>query len=463
MKKTFMLPTMSFMTRLLEKSSTTGLYIVSSLISLIIISAIFSSCAKDPGQIGYVIQPEDSKLNVAFTDTSSIYAYSVLMDSIRTDRLTVNALGSLRDPVFGSTTAGFYTQFIMSVPGKVFGESAVLDSLVLQMHYGGYYGDTNSTLTVHTYEMLEGLSGDSVYYSNFQGPIGSNDYSNYSFVPQISDSLMIDSLILPPALRINLTDLNPELGQKLISATEEEMEDDETFQAFFPGLFVQSEPIYEDGCIVYLGLTSKYSMLSLYYHDDTDTTNQKLRYDYIVATSTATVNKYEHNYNTASPDFKAQLIDGDTTLGRQKYYVQGYGGVQSKVKFPHIRKWALKENVAINEAKLVLPGIDNDEFFGAPAQLSLVSIGDDGVGVPLIDQAEGELYFDGVYNSSANKYEFRITRYIQSLISDTTISNNGLYLFVYGGSVRAERYIFEGNELTTDSTGIKLEILFTDL
>ncbi len=456
-----MLPTMSFMTRLLEKSRTNGLNITLSLIALIIISAIFSSCAKDPGQIGYVIQPEDSKLNVAFSDTSTIYAYSVLMDSIRSDKLTVSALGSLRDPVFGSTTAGFYTQFIMSVPEKDFGELPVLDSLVLQLHYGGYYGDTLSTLTVHTYEMMEGISSDSVYYSNLHVPIGSDDYSNYSFAPKISDSLMIDSLFYPPALRLNLTDINPALGEKLLNATVEEMEDDEKFQEFFPGLFVQAEPIYEDGCIVYVGLTSKYSMLSLYYHNEGDTLD--LRYDYLVTTSTATVNKYEHNYNTGSSELKSQVIDGDTTLGMQKFYVQGFGGTQSKIKIPHIRKWALKENVAINEAKLVLPGIDYDEFFEAPAQLSLVSIGEDGVGIPLIDQSEGELYFDGIYNSSANKYEFRITRYLQSLISDTTNVNNGLYLFVYGGSIRPERFIFEGNELTTDSTGIKLEILYTDL
>ncbi len=95
--------------------------------------------------------------------------------------------------------------------------------------------------------------------------------------------------------------------------------------------------------------------------------------------------------------------------------------------------------------------------------MSLLEIEEDGTGYPLIDQNEGELYFDGKYNDSRDMYEFRITRYIQSIISDTTQPSRGLYLFIFGGSVHPERYIFKGNQNGADSTGIKLEILYTDL
>jgi len=456
-----MLRTINFMIKLSEKISKSIISsAVFSLLSFIILSFLFNSCSKKAGQIGFVIQPEDSKLQVAFTDTSSIYGYSELLDSIRSDKLSVSAFGSLKDPVFGGTTAGFYTQFILSVNGHDFGEDRQLDSLILTLNYEGVYGDTNVILTAHTYEMLEGISKDSIYYSNLQLPLDPTDYSNFSFMPRPNDSIVIDGDTLKPIVWMNLSNISTALGDKLLNADSAEMDDSETFQEYFKGLFIQSQPVYEDGAIVYFGLSSTYSKLSLYY---SNSEQDSLRYDYIITTTTATVNKYEHEYNSSSPDFKAQVINGDTMLGSQKFYVQGYGGVQTIIKFPYLIKWAQLGNVAINEAKLVLPGYPEDEFFGAPAKMSLLEIEEDGLGIPLIDQSEGEAYFDGKYNESRNSYEFRITRYIQSMISDTTLPNRGLYLFIFGGSVHPERFIFKGNQNGADSTGIMLEILYTDL
>ncbi len=466
--KTIMLPTINFMMRSLVKNSKPIIsFATISLFSLIVLSFFLSSCSKEPGKIGFAIQPEDSKLGVGFVDTATIYAYSELIDSIRSDKLSVSAFGSLRDPVFGSTTAGFYTQFIPSSGGHSFGVERTLDSLVLQLYYEGYYGDTNTTLTAHTYEMLEGIHKDSVYYSNLQRTLNPIDYSNFVFVPALSDSVIINTDTIPPVLRLNLSDINPSLGEKLLNASEAEMDSLGTFQEFFKGLFIQSQPIYEDGAIIYFGLTSVNTKLSLYYSskaNDTADLQDSLRYDYYISSTTATVNKYEHDYNTAAPEFKSQVLYNDTLLGAQQFYAQGYGGVQSIVKIPYLNKWAQLGNIAINEAKLILPGVSNDEFFDAPYQMYLLEVGEDGLGVSLPDQAEGEFYFGGEYNEDQNSYEFRITRYIQSLISDTTQPNNGLYLFLFGGSVHPERFIFKGNQIDADSSRrLMLEILYTEL
>ncbi len=94
----------------------------------------------------------------------------------------------------------------------------------------------------------------------------------------------------------------------------------------------------------------------------------------------------------------------------------------------------------------------------------LLEIGEDGLGIPIVDSEDGGYYFDGEYNESQDLYEFRITRYIQSLISDTTKPNRGLYLFIFGGSVHPERYIFNGDQPEADTTsGVRLEILYTEL
>lgn len=466
--KIIMLPTISFMTRLSGKNNKPGIpFGTVGLFFLIVFSFLSSSCSKQPGQIGYIIQPEDSKLRVAFSDTSTIYGYSQLIDSIRSDKLSVNAFGSLRDPVFGGTTAGFYTQFIPSSSGHDFGVERTLDSLVLQISYQGYYGDTTTTLTAHTYEMMEGICKDSTYYSNKQVDIDPMDYSNFAFMPRPTDSVVVGNDTLAALIRINLTNINTGLGEKLLSATPDQMEDDESFQEFFKGLFVQSQPVYDDGAIIYFGLSKTNSKLSLYYtskQNDTAALQDSLMYSYYVTGATATINKYEHDYNIADADFKAQVINGDTSLGLQRFYAQGYGGAQAIIKIPHLNSWARLGNIAINEAKLVLPGCSEDKFFDAPNQMYLLEIEEDGTGAALIDQYEGEHYFDGKYNESRNSYEFRITRYVQSLISDTTLPNRGLYLFLYGGSVHPERFIFKGNQIEVDSTaGMKLELLFTDL
>ncbi len=337
MMRIIMLSTISFMIRLLER-------INKSLISragfglfyFFVFSFLFISCSKKAGQIGFVIQPDDSKLQVAFTDTSAVYGYSKLLDSIRSDKLSVSAFGSLKDPIFGGTTAGFYTQFLLSVNGYDFGvmESRQLDSLVLTLKYDGYFGDTNTILTAHTYEMLERIYSDSIYYSNLQIPLDPMDYSNFAFSPRpnenilfpnpVSDTLPPDTI--PPMLILNLSNISTALGEKLLNATVDDMEDSEIFQEYFKGLFVQSQPVYDDGSMLYFGLSAENSRLTLYYRSketDTSTVEDTLSYTYIITTTTATANKYEHEYNSASTDFKSQVINGDTSLGSQQFLCSG--------------------------------------------------------------------------------------------------------------------------------------------
>ncbi len=453
------------MIRLLARNRGLRNHFPLTITSLVLISIfILGSCAKDPGKIGYIIQPEDSKLNVAFSDTTSIYAFSELTDSIRTSGLTSSALGSTKDPIFGTTVAGFYTKFVLSNPGEVFGATSVLDSLVLQLVYDDTFGDTNNVIIAHTYEMLKNIDNDSIYYSNTNIPIDQIDYSNYPFSPRPSDSVIIDTLeTYPPMLRLNLTSNSNVLGEKLFNADSLSMSSSAEFQKFFNGLFVQSEPVNNEGVMVFFDLEHKYSKMVLYYHTDEADTTIYNTFDYIITSSTANISRYEHSRFNAASDFRAQVVDGDTTLGQEKFYVQGFAGVETIIRLPHIFNWGRVGNVAINEAKLVLPGYSDDHFFEPPIQLSLLRNVSDTSVTYLDDQSEGENYFGGSYNESANQYEFRITRYVQSMINDTNQSNLGLSLFVYGGSRYPNRYIFKGNQNGTDTTGLRLEILYTDL
>jgi len=130
------------------------------------ISLIVFACQKDPSEIGLNIQPPNSVIDAFFTDSISLYGHSELVDSVRTSNTSVSLLGSYYDPIFGTTTANLYTQFLISSSGIDFGENPELDSLVVFFNYSGFYGDTTTPQTIRVYELKEALSIDSSYYSN---------------------------------------------------------------------------------------------------------------------------------------------------------------------------------------------------------------------------------------------------------------------------------------------------------
>lgn len=443
--------------RVAGKNSFTPFYI-SLAISFVL---LFAACSKPAGLIGVIVQPEDSKLKIGYTDTATVYAYSRPDDSIRTDELSVNLIGSNMDPVFGNTTASVYLQFMLENADHSFGPNPKLDSVILHLLYADSYGDTNTMQTMRAYELLEDIYVDSVYYSNIDLDIGSVDFADFDFVPHLSDSTILDGDTLAPMLRVNLT-ANPELGEKLLKASVDDMASNEAFQAYFKGLFITTDAVSEGGSIVSYNILSNYSEMLLYYsNDDQDS----LRFDYMISLLNATINKYDHNFETGNADFKQQVLYGDTTLASQNFYVQGVSGVATIIKIPNMKEWNKLGPVAINEAKLILSGSESDPLWGAPSKLSMAEIQDDGTFDYLVDQSEElEVYFGGSYVESTNSYTFRITRYIQALIDDPDKKDNGLYLINTGASVFPNRFIFDGFAPAADTARrIKLEILYTQL
>jgi len=114
-----------------------------SLLTIAFISVVifFFSC-EEPDVVGLQTQIKNDKLNISFSDTTSIIAFSQIEEQVRSDELTSNSLGSYFDPVFGTTSANLYTQLRLSSSNVTFGISPIFDSLILSFAYSGYYGDT---------------------------------------------------------------------------------------------------------------------------------------------------------------------------------------------------------------------------------------------------------------------------------------------------------------------------------
>jgi len=391
--------------------------------------------------------------------------YSEPIDTVRSDELYLSFLGSLKDPVFGETDAGFYSKILPVSVGHRFGDHPKTDSLVLQLYYSSVYGDTNATLRVHVYEMKDDIHYDSTYYSNKKVAVYPTDYADETFHPCPNNYYLfptgIDTLMdtIRHVVRFNLSHISTALGDKLLNADTAILDSNELFMNYFRGLYIKVDPVSSGGALAAFITNTTRTVLTLYYRNDTA---DSLQYNYVMNSAMARINHYHHDFSQGDADFVKQVVDGDTTLGQKKFYVQGLAGVRVIFKFPHVRDLCKQGTVGINEAKLILPGAENTPYLDPPPSLTLVEITSDTTYSVLPDETEGSDFFGGVYDSINNTYTFRITRYIESLIKDSTLVNKGLALYVKNSSISANRFVFNGPEFSGDSARrAQLNILYT--
>lgn len=421
-------------------------------VALIVAAGFFMvACEEDPSEIGLGVQPGNEQLGVYATDTITIEAYSYLKDSVRTDETEYSFIGSHYDPVFGVTTATTYTSFSLSASSHDFGSNATFDSLVLMMQYHDYMGDTSTPQNLHVYKLTDTLDAETIYFSNQTHEYDpSVDYTQNSvFYPRPTDSVTIDTNQYRPHARIRLTE---ELGQFLMDANETAMETTEDFVEYFPGLVITADKAEApgSGAVVGYNLRAKLSALRLFYHNDEDTTH----FDYLVGSATPRTMHYEHyDYQEASPEFRQQLIEGDTSLGAQKLYLQSMAGVRTKIRFPGLKYTDV--NMIVNDARLILTPQESANY-DIPGSLYLNGRDTSNTIYQLPDDASGEGYFGG--NLENNQYDFRLSMFIQGQVTGSARSNE-LVLGIPSEASSLSRLIING---TDNSNGqLKLKVVYT--
>jgi hypothetical protein len=430
--------------------------------ALVAIFLIVGGCKKDPQQLGFGVQPGSDLINVFTSDTASIISYSQRIDSISSSNAPLSLFGSLRDPVFGVTTASFSTSFRLSLASHSFGENPGIDSLILAFRLGEFYGDSLATQTMKVYELTEQLNGDTTYYSNSVVEYSPNMLADYEFVPNFNDSIIVGKDTIPPQIRVSLTGLTSELSDKLLNATDDQMSSNEDFGNLFYGLRVEAEPTMSDGCILYLDLLDDLSNLTIYYHNDEE---DSLSYRYALTSNSVRFGNFDQDYDQASMDFKAQVIEEDTILGQKICYIQPMAGIRTVIFFPFIKEYFKDKDVSIAEARLFLEGVEESPGLEPPPKIIAARFTEDGNIVALQEQFEGEEFFGGFYVAEENHYWFRITNYIQNLMRED-VTDYGLDIFVDGGAFNAGRFIIAGPEPVDpvpQDLRMRLQITYTRL
>ena len=150
------------------------------------------------------------------------------------------------DPIFGITTADFYTQVHLTTTRVRFGTDPVFDSAFLYIPYLGSYGDTLSNMTFRVYYLTDSLSTSVDYYSNSTVSYDqANPIGEITFQPKPHDSSYFEGSTHTPYLRIPINStfgnyvMNPDDTTSLNNSTE--------FVKFFKGICIVTEPQSTNG------------------------------------------------------------------------------------------------------------------------------------------------------------------------------------------------------------------------
>jgi hypothetical protein len=425
--------------------------------TLALSAGIIASC-NDPEIVGLDVQPDSDRINLIYSDTTSITAYTIREDSLRTDETTLQLLGSYMDSVFGRSDASIYAQIVPTSANVDLGDTLVVDSLVLSLAFSGHYGDTTTSQTFRVYRVTEDMSYNDAYYSNKTFLYNGTELGSVTIAPQPNDSVSVYGVLTAPHLRININSTN--LGDTLISwSGQSQLVDANSFLSNFNGLHIKADNITTqgEGAVFYFNLLANQSKMTLYYQRGVGGPGfqDSLKYDFIFSSIRARMTNFSHDYS--STPVQSQL--SDSTNGTEKIYVQSMAGVKTKIRFPHINEYIKDGMIAINKAEVEITVADSStERLAVPPKLLLLGV--DSVGGPLFlaDQFEGEFHYGGSYNSSERKYRFNIARYLQNILTGTT-KDYGLYLAISGGSVQGNRAIIYGG--TSSISKIKLNLFYT--
>jgi hypothetical protein len=413
------------------------------LLTLLISLFILNSC-KNQGAVGLGVN-STSQLNGKLVDTSTIIVNTVKDDSVITSTLSKNPLGWFNDPIFGTTESNLAAS--LSLPGKsayaLPSGTITIDSVRLVMGFiDGFYGDSvvsNYKINVYQLDKSNPYDETKSYYNDKQWkPDLSSLLGSVTFKARTHDSIKIyniragqpDTLIkVPPQLRIPIS--NSFIISNFFNASSATLSSNSVFQSLVKGLYLtldKNQTTGPGGIFMF----SKGDTLSIYCKINNgiviDTTQIKLPITGLAANIT-------HTYSTT---INAAL--GNTTTSANTFYLQGLGGLRTKISFPNllanIRNDLLKRDsdMVLNRAELVItPGPGSNILYRPIPRITMYKLDiahqrtyvQDGS--PSDPRSGGVAVFGGYYSSTAKQYHFILTAYLQDLLLKKTV-DYGTYI-----------------------------------
>jgi hypothetical protein len=369
-------------------------------------------------EVGLSLTTLNERFRYRTDSTAEVTATTFRFDSLPSNRRSPVLLGCMNDPVYGRSTAHLLTQLRLSSNDVDFGNAPVIDSAILMLKYQSWYGDTTTQQGIRVFELTHDLYFDSTYYSN----LDINGYydpaaplAEFSYQPQPDQ----DSVLIK---------LAESFGQNILNVDTAYLNNNTTWLTFFRGLYLEAQPVEQNGSLISFNFSGGSSRLTLYYHN---AENDSLTYEIIINTNCTWLNLFEHDYSQApiAPWISDSVYDHPTV------YLQGIAGTRAhlKLKLPDSILSMVSSGVAINRAELVFSLADDptSSGFPAPNSIRVLNTLSDWTAQFTQDVEAGTEYYGGVLDKESGTYRFNIGRFVQGLIHpDTTqrLESNGMYL-----------------------------------
>ncbi len=408
------------------------------------------ACTDDPDEIGLDLYEMDGQFEVKLEvlDTLTIEAVTAINDSMFISQAATNILGIINDPVFGKSRASIYTETRLPMNNLSLGEAPVLDSIHLVLIYSGdYYGKLQTFQNLQVYELSENFPEKDTLYSTLEIPhypeLITKDPTGFLFRPAPEDSIMVDTILQAPQIRIPLSDA---FGQKFIDAN-----DTETFANVpnyletFKGLYITVEDDVDGmGSKFKLNMLANISSLELFYHNEGDTIQHMRRF--LINDFAKRATRMEHfEYDNAHELLRAQILEQDQSVADSLLFLQSLGALRANIQIPFFEAVADIPRLLINKAELVVPVAEGfaSEELPLSKDLMLIRINEQGQLRLLDDYFVGASYFGGRLDEDKMQYTFNISMYFQQLL-DGHFTNEELALLVGGLTDDMSRVVLHG-------------------
>ena len=478
--------------------------------SLILSFFVTLTACEDPQEIGSEVFSQD--IGVLYTDTLTVDASTVLLDSILTSGTSSLLVGRTTDPSLGSVEANSYFHIVpfdtlystvdtagrknvkwIRFPSKV-------DSIRFFLPYNFYQGDTNQRQTIKLIQLAENavLDVDKQYFSNSNAPVlGTKiigQVQNVRIKP-VRNSSIISGAGRFDTLKMAITD---PAFLSFIASQRDPKKDLATvgteFRRTTRGFALTSESP-KNAAIV--GFDAFFALMRVYYnYKYTYTLRNKAN---TADSITATVDTTKFNFlqvldrEIATPKnirfnkitntrtgFLAKIANITDALPAKQAngeaYIQDASGLVMKVQFPTLAKLKTRQDIAINKAELVLEPNASPNNFSLPSDLVLVESTKDNRLSRTTKDATGNMRIvsgessTAGYQSRTNTFTFNVTSSLQNILSGRTPSNGWIISStVFTSNAQGARNLASGTKLVSyntdravfNSKNIKLKVYYT--
>jgi hypothetical protein len=450
------------------------------LLTLLISLFILNSC-KNQDTIGLGVI-NSNQISGNLIDTSTIVINTVPEDSVQTDALNHSALSYFKDPALGITESNLAMD--LNLPGlasyTIPQGTITIDSAMLVLKYtrNSFYGDSiASRYKANVYQLNERVLASRLYYNTKTWNVDKSTLlGTKSFLSRTSDSIKIitpiangpDTLIkVSPQLRIPLS--TAFINKILYNAPADQLKSNLVFKNNVKGLYVTLDQNQAGPGGTFMFALDSAAAIQIYYkHNDGSVIDTGV----LVLPSQTHAVEIKHTRSAA-----VQTELANTTTGRKTFYIQGLGGLRSKISFPYLKNIikTIGADVVINRAELIVTPVPGSIIPFAPLpKLSLYRLDlakqrqylQDGSVSDV--RSFGQTILGGLYNQQLQQYHFVITAYVQDIMRGVS-QDYGTYI---GASIfTAQPSIIptaetDGRTLavgfdTTSPYRIKLNIFYT--